>query len=143
MPDWNDDEYAPFKIIIETYVNSLNNGTLQNLIPYLASDVVLSRGLTCSGKEKVLSFLENLLGGIKFELLDCSMGFFNGNEAQILLYMQIYHSREKRELHIESLFLNRQKHRWLISRIFGLGFEPEEHDRYFKPFLDDSEKGRT
>lgn len=143
MPDWKDDEYAPFKTIIDTYVNSLNNRTLQNLIPYLASDAILSRGLTCYGKEKVLSFLDSLLEGIKFELLDSSLGFFNGNEAQILLYMQIYHSREKRELHIESLFLNKQNQRWLISRIFGLGFDPEEHSRYFKPFLDDSEKGKT
>ena len=71
------------------------------------------------------------------------MGFFNRNEAQILLYIQIYHREEKREIHIESLLLVKKNLHWLISRIFGLGFEPEEHNLYFKPFLEESEKGEV
>ncbi len=109
----------------------------------MTEDIVLSRGLIRTGKEEVLSFLKSIFNqqdtnSIKFELLDASMGFFNENEAQILLYLQIYEGGEKRELHIESLFMNMHGNSWFISRIFGISYSPEEHSKFFKPFLDES-----
>lgn len=143
MPDWREKKYSPFKVLVETYVRALNERAFQNLEYVLTEDIVLSRGLIRTGKEEVLSFLKSILSqqdtnSIKFELLDASMGFFNENEAQILLYLQIYQGGEKREIHIESLFMNMHGNSWFISRIFGISYSPEEHNKFFKPFLDES-----
>ncbi len=141
MPDWNSDKLSLFRNLICRYVSSLNSGNFHRVSEFLADEISISRGKTVSGKEEVLSYFRNLLsaentGRIQFELLDASMGFFNDREAQILLYMQIFQNGNKREVHIESLFLSRNDNCWLISRIFGLGFDPDQHSRYFKPFLD-------
>ncbi len=146
MPDWDEEKYAKFKSLISIYVDSLNKGVLQDLESVFSEDIVLSRGLIISGKKNVLSFMEKLLNpektvSVKFELLDASMGFFNENEAQILLYLQLYQGGVKREIHIESLLMNRTKEQWCIYKIFGIGFSPEEHNRYFNQFLQDFEKG--
>ena len=72
---------------------------------------------------------------MEFELLDASAGFFSGDEAQLLLYMEIYQNGTKKELFIESMNLRREDDDWKISQLFGLSYEPEFHRRYFGKFL--------
>ncbi len=38
MPDWTDDKYAPFKIIVEAYINSLNNRAPHSLSVNITGD---------------------------------------------------------------------------------------------------------
>ena len=135
MPDWNLEEYAPLKNIVEKYFYSLNGRDFESLRSLLCDKCILSRGHLKSGKGEVVSWLEKLLsnGGkdFQFKVLDATAGFFSTDEAQILVYTKIFDGDVEKEIFIESLYLERVESTWLISKIFGLTFEPEHYEKYF------------
>ena len=141
MPDWNNKNFIHLKKLIEDYILSLNNQNFELLNKYLSHSVIISRGKTVEGKEKVINLFRDLFGkkvleNVKFELVDTSACFFNDNEAQIILFTETFQNNKKKETFIETLNLIKENDKeWKIHRIFGLSYEPEFHRKYFKPFL--------
>lgn len=140
MPNWNLDEYRPIKDLVTDYVNGLNNRNYQLLAKHLSADCIMAKNSALKGVGEVIKWFENTFDNedcrtLKFELVDASANFFSTTEAQVLLYLQIFKDFEPQQIHIESLYLSKSKEVWKISRIFGLGFDPESHSEYFKPFL--------
>ena len=141
MPEWTTKKLIPLKELIEIYVNCLNSRDFDSLLEHLTEDVTIARGKTVSGKTKFIELLQDLfsresLSNIKFELIDATADFFNENEAQILLYFEIFQDAQKKETFIESLFLAKTNDKWKLDKVFGLSFDPKAHKKCFKTSLD-------
>jgi len=140
MPNWNLEEYQPIKGIITDYINGLNNRNYQMLANHLHPDCRMAKSTILQGGKQIVDWFSNTFSSdecnsLQFELVDASANFFSDQEAQALLYLQIYKQNQPIQIHIESLYLTKNKGIWQISRIFGLGFDHESHAEYFQPFL--------
>lgn len=140
MPDWNHDSYRTIKELIERFLSSLNDRDYHLLEDCLADEIVMSREDTYRGKEEVIGWYRKMFSGtehgaVEFELLDASTGLFSEDQAQVILYTEIYQNRVEKELFIESMNVVRKDGHWKISQLFGLSYEPESHREYFGKFL--------
>lgn len=144
MPEWNTIELLPLKQIILHYINSFNNRDFDQLGDLFTPEISIIRGDTVSGKERVVNLFKQLFGhehfnDIKFEVVDATAGVYNENEAQIILYCEIYNGDQKLETFVETLALKMIGDYWKIDKIFGLSLDMESHRAYFEPFIKKSE----
>jgi len=140
MPDWDHHEYRAMKELVERFPSSLNDREYPVLESCFSDEIVMTREKTYRGKEQVTGWYRGMFsrtehGAAEFELLDASAGLFSEDEAQVILYTELYQNGAKKELFIECMNLRREDGRWKISRLFGLSYEPESHRRYFGKFL--------
>ena len=140
MPDWNDEQYRPMKELVERFLSSQNDREYAILESCLSDEIVMTREAAYRGKEPVIGWYRRMFsrtehGAVAFELLDASAGFFSEDEAQVILYTELYQDGAKKELFIESANLRKEHGRWKISQLFGLSYEPEFHGKYFGKFL--------
>ena len=140
MPDWNRHEYRAMKELVERFLSSLNDREYPVLESCFSDEIVMTREDTYRGKEQVIGWYRRMFsrterGAVEFELLDASAGLFSEDEAQVILYTELYQNGAKKELFIESVNLRREDGLWKISQLFGLSYEPEFHRRYFGKFL--------
>jgi len=140
MPNWNLEEYRPIKDLITDYVNGLNNRDYKSIAKHLTETCIMAKHCALTGVSEIINWFANTFENedcrtLKFELVDASANFFKESESQALLYMQIYKNQQPQQIHIESLYLVKSDNSWKINRIFGLGFDSESHNEYFKPFL--------
>ncbi|PID26342.1 MAG: hypothetical protein CR982_10800 [Candidatus Cloacimonadota bacterium] len=136
MPDWKEKEYTKLKPIIENYLESLNNRDYEILRSLISNDCIIDRGKIERGRDNVVDWLKKLFslsfGNLSFKCLDVTAGFFSDNEAQIIIYIKIFENNIEKEIFIESLQLENIDNRWLIKRIFGMSYDPDHYNKYFK-----------
>ncbi len=128
------------KQVILHYINSFNNREFTKLGELFTQDISIIRGDAVSGKENAINLFDQLFGHehfkeIKFEVVDATGGVYNENEAQIILYCEIYNGDQKLETFVETLGLKMIGDYWKIDKIFGLSLDMESHRAHFEPFI--------
>lgn len=142
MPNWDSSELKDIKDFIVKYITALNMKDFQILRECFAVNAVLHRGMkNYVGRDEIIGWYKNQLkvGDMKFELKDASAGLLPDSSAKCILWFEICakgYDRVKKDVHIESIDLEKTHSNWEIQKCFGLGYDPEYHKKYFSKFLE-------
>jgi hypothetical protein len=81
------------------------------------------------GTKEIVAWNKRHLEGkaFRFELKDASAGVLPDSTARCILWYKVGES----QLHVESMDLVEVDRNWLISKCFGLGYDPEHHRENF------------
>ena len=146
MPDWNSAELKGIKDLIVRYVSALNTTDFDALQGCFAAGAVLHRGMkNYVGREAIIEWFKTQLAAcdLKFELADASAGILPDASAKCILWFEIYSKRGdeiKKDIHVENIDLEKTHGHWTIQKCFGLGYDPEQHKKYFGKFLVDTKE---
>ncbi|MBN2379573.1 nuclear transport factor 2 family protein [candidate division WOR-3 bacterium] len=130
MPDWHDAKLKDIKGLIIKYTRALNSKNYDLLRGCFSDDAALHRGMkNYVGKDEITAWNRKQLEGksLRFELKDAIAGVFPDSTARCILWFEIYND----QVHVESIDLVNVDADWLISKCFGLGYDPEHHRENF------------
>lgn len=141
MPNWNDNELKGIKDFTVKYITALNKKDFHILRECFAEDAVLHRAMKNHiGRDAIIEWYESQLnaGHIQFELMDASACMLPDSSAKCILWFEIYakgYGKEKKDIIIETIDLIKTDGIWEIRKCFAMGYNPDEHKKYFEKFL--------
>lgn len=143
MPEWDQEPLRAIKPLVIRYVESFNLRSFSNLLDILDSNVEMIKSSRIVGKENVIawlteSFAEKPFSDMYIELKDATAGTYSDGSVQTLLWFEIYTEKHLVQRHCESLLFV-HSNGWKLHKIFGITYEPSEHEAYFDKFLPYSE----